>query len=274
MFTRERSYRLIVTNPAEESHEGKRNDRNPICFESGPWCSSYLVYVGIQLITITSGDKTMKPQQGQGNRGLSQRRSRRNASISVEPLEGRALLSMGMSPPTGNPSPIFTSMPTMPTTMPTTMPDNADDHADNADDHADNADDHADNADDHANNHADGDHDDHDDDLDPERVIHPLVKQGLDPAADDHASDRDFAISAHGLDVGGDDPDRDVDEPGAVSNPAADGRTEKREGIRRSSQSSPGRSRGQRWSPRSSAARTSARRRFAIPSQTGLNWGN
>ena len=33
MFTRERSYRLIVTNPAEESHEGKRNDRNPICFE-------------------------------------------------------------------------------------------------------------------------------------------------------------------------------------------------------------------------------------------------
>jgi hypothetical protein len=66
----------------------------------------------------------MRSNQTPNQRGVSQRRARRNLSISVESLEGRALLSgpgygpypPPMSPPTMNPPPIV--MPTQPPRTP------------------------------------------------------------------------------------------------------------------------------------------------------------
>src|SRR5271165_5907519 len=67
----------------------------------------------------------MKPHQEHSRRLEVRHRLRRNASISVEPLEGRALLSMGTMSVPMNPSPVMTSMPMMPSSMPampSTMP--------------------------------------------------------------------------------------------------------------------------------------------------------
>ena len=83
----------------------------------------------------------MKPHQEQSHERAAGRRSRTNASISVEPLEGRALLSMGMMPtPMMNPTPVMTPMRHDPNA------DGPDEYADNADDDADDADECADDA--------------------------------------------------------------------------------------------------------------------------------
>src|SRR5262245_24803791 len=74
-------------------------------------------HVGLGLISITSGKETMKLHEKQGRRANG-RQSRRNASILVELLEGRALLSVGGASPFMNPAQVVTPFSTTSTNTP------------------------------------------------------------------------------------------------------------------------------------------------------------
>ena len=136
----------------------------------------------------------MKPLRQQSHRTGA----RRSASISVEPLEGRALLSTTAWWAPTSPPPAATSTPTTPTNTPTTDRGDPDEHADDSNEHAGDTNEHA---------------DEHAADLDPDEFIQPLGKFELDPAADDPDARHDADVPARDLEAGGAEFVRDVDVP-------------------------------------------------------------